>query len=206
MMFSPLAMRPALSWAMRRRICAPMRLLPHLILGAGLVLVSASPVLAQSRPAHPPARPAARAPQNAPKPIGKFDEWTAATHAEAGQTVCYAFTRALSSAPALPGRGDVVLTVTQRPSGRDAVAITAGFAYPANAEVMVSVDRTELPFYSGGRSAFARDGHAVTLAFDKGRTVVAKSPGPKGVTVSDTFGLRGFNAAYAAINKACPAK
>jgi hypothetical protein len=111
-----------------------------------------------------------------------------------------------SSSPTLPGRGDVVLTVTQRPSGRDAVAITAGFPYAANAEVMVSVDKMDLPFYTSGRSAFARDGNAVTAVFDKGRAVVAKSPGPKGVTISDTFGLRGFAAAYAAINKACPAK
>ena len=100
----------------------------------------------------------------------------------------------------------MVLTVTQRPSMRDAVAITAGFAYAANAEVTVAVDKTDLPFYTSGRSAFARDGHAVAVAFDKGRMALAKSPGPKGVTVSDTFNLRGFTAAYAAINKACPVK
>jgi hypothetical protein len=185
-----------------------MRTLLYLILGAGLVLPSALPVgaAAQSRAAHGPARPGARANPNAPKSIGKFEEWQAATHVEAGQTVCYAFTRAQSSTPEIKGRGDVVLTVTQRPSGRDAVAITAGFAYAANAEVMVGVDKTELAFYTSGRSAFARDGHSVTAAFDKGRTAVAKSPGPKGVTVSDTFWLRGFVAAYAAINKACPPK
>jgi hypothetical protein len=182
-------------------------MLLHVIFGAGLVLpFLPAAAVAQTRPLHGPARPGARASSNAPKSIGKFEEWQAATHVEAGQTVCYAFTRAQSSAPGLPGRGDVVLTVTQRPSGRDAVAITAGFAYAANAEVMVSVDKTELAFYTSGRSAFARDGHAVTVAFDKGRAAVSKSPGPKGVTVSDTFGLRGFSAAYAAINKACPPK
>jgi hypothetical protein len=193
---------------MGRRICARMRSLPYLIFCASLVLPIVLPIGAgaQTRPAHGPSRPASRSAANAPKSIGKFEEWQAATHVEAGQTVCYAFTRVQSSSPSLPGRGDVVLTVTQRPSGRDAVAITAGFPYAANAEVMVSVDRMELPFYTSGRSAFARDGHAVTAAFDKGRLAVAKSPGPKAVTVSDTFGLRGFSAAYAAINKACPAK
>ena len=127
---------------------------------------------------------------------------------EGGQTVCYAFTRAQSSAPNLSGRHetDVVLTVTERPAGRDAVAISAGFAYPAGAEVVLAVDKTELPFYTSGRSAFARDGHAVAMAFDHARSAVAKSPGPRGVAVSDTFSLRGFAAAYAAINKTCPAK
>ncbi len=187
---------------------------PHLILLAGTVLATFPAVRApasgaaqaQTRPPHAAAKPPSRPSANAAKSIGKFDDWIAATHAEAGQAVCYAFTRVQSSGPAVPGRGDVVLTVTQRPSGRDAVALSAGFPYQANAEVQLTVDKTELPFYTAGRSAFARDGHAVTAAFDKGRQAVMRSPGPKAATVTDTFSLRGFSLAYAAINKACPAK
>lgn len=182
-------------------------LLPGLLLAS--ILVPASWAADPPRPAHPAARPATRpaAPTAAaPRRIGKFDDWTAATHGEGGQTVCYAFTRASASAPAVPGRGDVVLTVTQRQGGRDAVALSAGFAYPATAEVQVTVDKQDLVFYTSARSAFAKEGHAVTTAFGTARQAVAKSPGPKGGTVSDTFSLRGFPAAYAAINKACPAK
>jgi hypothetical protein len=148
---------------------------------------------------HPALHPAA------PKLIGRFDDWQAATHQEAGQTVCYALTRAAASTPKLPGRGDVVLTVTERPSGRDAVAISAGFAYPANAEVSVKLDQDSLSFYTAQRSAFARDGHAAVEAFMKARQAVARSPSPRG-PVTDTFSLRGFSAAYAAIARACPAK
>jgi len=54
------------------------------------------------------------------------------------------------------------------------------------------------------RSAFARDGRAAVLAFAKGKTAVAHSPAPHDVTAVDTFSLRGFEAAYTAINKACP--
>ncbi len=188
------------------RIFPSLRVLSTAAVFVGLV-VSSVPALAQSRPAHPAAKPAARpATANAPKSIGKFDDWQAATHGESGQTVCYAFTRAQTSSPALPGRGDVVLTVTERPSGRDAVAISAGFAYAAQAEVQLTVDKAELPFYTSGRSAFARDGHAVTVAFGSARQAVAKSPGPKATAVTDTFSLRGYGAAYAAIVKACPAK
>jgi hypothetical protein len=139
--------------------------------------------------------------------LGKFEDWTAATHIEGGQTVCYAFTRASASSPNLSGRGDVILSVTERPSGRDAVAISAGFAYSADAAVVVDVDQTKLDFYTAQRSAFARDGHAAVTAFDRGRhTAVAHSPGPRHAEVSDTFSLRGFSAAYAAITKVCPAK
>jgi hypothetical protein len=172
-----------------------------------------SPVLAagttthKSPPAKEPAKaaPAKPAPASAePKQIGAFQDWTAATHQESGQMTCYAFTRVQTSAPKLPGRGPVILTVTERPSLRDTVAIDAGFNYAANATVTVQVDQTGLEFYTSGRDAFARDGKAVVAAFTKGSRAIARSPGSKEVT--DTFSLSGFSAAYAAITKACPAK
>jgi hypothetical protein len=201
-----------------RRICSLMQS-KLLLMMAAMALPSFA--LAQAKPpAHAPAHapvaqaPAAQAPthaasrpaSSAPKLIGKFDDWQAATHQEAGQQVCYAFARVASSQPVLPGRGDVVLTVTQRDGGRDAVAISAGFAYAANTEVQMGVDQAVLAFYTANRSAFARDGKAAVAAFGKGRQAVAKSPGPRGVTIADTFSLRGFSAAYTAINKACPPK
>ncbi|HEY0183633.1 MAG TPA: invasion associated locus B family protein [Rhodopila sp.] len=167
-----------------------------------VALLLADPAAAETKKTAAPAHPAPTT--TGPRSIGKFDDWTAATHSESGQTVCYAFTRAQSSAPALPGRGAVVLTVTERSSGRDAVAIEAGFAYAPNTTVTVQVDQTGLEFYTAGRNAFARDGKAAVTAFGRGSRAIARSPTPKEVT--DTFSLRGFGAAYAAIVKACPAK
>lgn len=139
-----------------------------------------------------------------PKSIGVFQDWQAATHTEGGQPVCYALTRA-KPAGKLPGRGDVVLTVTQRPTLRDAVSISAGFPFAANAEVKVEAGTAKLDFYTAQRSAFARSGHAAVAAFTKAATAQATSPGPRG-PVADSFSLKGFSAAYAAITKACPAK
>ena len=164
------------------------------------LLLAVPAAAAETKKTPPPSHPVAAG----PKSIGKFDDWTAATHAESGQAVCYAFTRVQSSAPALSGRGPVVLTVTERPSGRDAVAIEAGFTYAANATVTVQVDQTGLDFYTAGRNAFAREGKAAVAAFIKGSRAIARSPAPKEVT--DSFSLKGFGQAYAAIVKACPAK
>jgi hypothetical protein len=174
--------------------------------GPLLVVLIAGPAAAQPHPAaHPAAHPAPAARPNGPKAIGVFEDWTAATNMEAGQTVCYAFTRAQSSNPPLSGRGPVVLTVTERTSGRDAVAISAGFTYAATAAVSVAIEQTTMEFYTAQRSAFARDGHAAVIAFERAGRVVAKSPAPKGV-VTDVFSLRGFSKAYEAATKACPAK
>ena len=191
------------------RISGAMRI--HALLPAAALACLAAQAMGQAAaqtpkpPAHPPAAAA-----NPPKKLGTFDDWTAATHEEAGAKVCYAFTYASHSVPAVPGRGEVVLTVTERPTGRDDVALSAGFAYAAGAAVILQVDQTGLDFYTAepqpGRNAFARDGKAVVAALQKGREAQARSPGPRGVPVVDTFSLHGFTAAYAAINKACPAK
>ena len=176
-----------------------------------LSLLLASPAMAQQPPPKKKA-PATvvKAPDGpkaeGPKAIGKFDDWIAATHHEAGQPVCYAFTRAQSSSPKLAGRGAVVLTVTQRPSGRDAVAMEAGFAFAPNATVTVQADQTGLDFYTAQRAAFARNGHAAVTAFEAAGRAIARFPGPRDAKVTYTFSLKGFSAAYAAISKACPAK
>ena len=189
-----------LSHRTSRRISALMR---HIV--TLLMLVVAMPAVAQAPPK--PATQAKPAVAAGPKELGKFDDWIAATHEEAGQNTCYAFVRAKNSVPVLPGRGEVVLTVTERPTGRDWVAISAGFTFPKDAAVTVQVDTTGLDFYTAQSSAFAKDGKAVVAAFRRGEEALARSPGPRdGQTIVDTFSLRGFKAAYAEINKACPPK
>ncbi|HKM64036.1 MAG TPA: invasion associated locus B family protein [Acidisphaera sp.] len=162
--------------------------------------VTADPALAAG-PAHPRHEPAD---PNAPKLLGHFEDWTAATHYESGQLVCYAFTRATNSVPLLPGRGDVVMTVAERPTGRDSVAIAAGFTFPSGSEVTVQVEQSALSFYTAQRSAFAREGAAVVADFERGLQASARSPGPRGTPVVDTFSLRGFGQAHQAIVRACP--
>lgn len=162
------------------------------LLSTALLALLAAPVAAQQQ------RPAGRGPQR----LGDFQDWTAAVHNEGGQKVCYAFTRAQRTDPQREG---VILTVTHRSASRDQVALTAGYAYPRNAAVTIAVGQTQLPFYTSGNSAFARDGRAAVGAFRGGTTAVARGPraGGRG-TANDTFSLSGFTAAYEAISRECP--
>ncbi len=176
-----------------------------------LATAAATPAGAQP---HPPAKNPApahpdtgHAANSAPSAIGNFGDWTAAKMEQSGAPACYAFVRA-SPAGKLADRGDVVLSVTERPSGRDSVALSAGYTYPAGATVEMKVDKTtSLDFYTAQRSAFARDSQAAVIAFKRGSEAVATGPAPLHKdTVSDSFSLHGFTAAYEAIVKACPAK
>ena len=72
----------------------------------------------------------------------------------------------------------MVLTVTERPSGRDTVAITAGFPFRKDAAVTVQVDTTGLDFYTAQSNAFARDGKAAVAAFQKGWAGAVALTGP----------------------------
>jgi len=190
----------------RRRIYRAMRA-PALLIPVLIVALCLGLALRAAAQTHHATRPAAKAAHAGPKELGKFEDWIAATHQESGATVCYAFTRAKTSVPAVPGREQVILTVTQRPTSRDAVAISAGFAFPQGASMTVAADQTGLDFYTAGRNAFARDGRGAVAALLKAGQATARAPGPRGGSqVADTFSLRGFGAAYAAIVKACPAK
>lgn len=165
-----------------------MRVLPRLALP--LLLLLAPVALAQQQPARP-------------RKLGDFQAWTAATYAEGGQKVCYAFAKPTRSEGAT--RQGVLLTVTHRATGRDTVTMSTGYAYPRNAEVMATISANEMPFYTAGSTAAARDGAAVVRAFRNGRDAVLRGPGANGRgTVTDSFSLAGFGQAYDAISKECP--
>lgn len=142
---------------------------------------------------------------HSPKKLGDFNDWTAATYDQAGHTMCYAFTRAQAS-PADPGHHRAILTVTERPTFRDSVAIEAGFDFAPKAAVKMDVGHTSLDFYTAHSTAYARDDRAAVRAFERGANAVAHLPVPHGKMVSETFSLNGFSAAHDAILKACSGK
>ncbi len=138
----------------------------------------------------------------APTELGAFGKWVAATHGTGRDKLCYAFTRTDGQDP-ISGSGPV-LSVTDRATGRNQVAISAGPLYPKGAGAMVMVGTASLDFYTSGHDAFARDGHATVTAFERGAAAVLHPPG-KGAHPLN-FSLAGFSAAHAAIRKACPAR
>jgi hypothetical protein len=132
--------------------------------------------------------------------LGRFADWVAAVHRESGQPVCYAFTRAVGG----DGPAGAVLSVAERPTERDDVAIAVEFVFRPDAAMRVDVGDRRFDFYMAPRAAFARDGAAVIAAFAAGGMVVDHTLGPQGTPISDQFSLAGFADAYAAITRACP--
>lgn len=142
--------------------------------------------------------------QDAPRLLGVFGRWSVAVGTEDGQKLCYAYT---SPTRMSHRRSEVYLSVMHGSQGRNQVGLTADYRYPRGAAVTATVGQTRLPFYTDGDMAFARNGTAAVAAFRAGSEAVVRGPRaagrPRG-TVVDTFSLRGFTAAHAAINRECP--
>jgi invasion protein IalB len=176
-----------------------------------LILAAAS-LLAASLAVSPPAAQAqgqspGQAARAQPTRIGTFQNWIAAHIQEQGQKVCYAFTNPTRSEGGPQNRATVTLTVSHRITGRDQVAVSAGYPYARQAEAALTVGTTEFRSYATVQSsAFFQNGAQLIGAFRSGREAVVRSPGPPGRgAVTDTFPLAGFSAAYEAISRECPA-
>ncbi len=139
-----------------------------------------------------------------PQSLGTIGDWIAASYGSGASEACYAFTTAKSSSLALPRRGPVQLTVTQRKSAPDEVTLSAGYTYPKSPTVTLTIGTSAIDFYTSGGTAFTTSGAQAIAAFQAGATAIAKSSGPRDTTVTDSFSLTGFSSAYAAIKKACP--
>ncbi|WP_298215394.1 invasion associated locus B family protein [Acidocella sp.] len=136
---------------------------------------------------------------------GQHGAWIAATYGSGDGKVCYAFTRVQSSKPAIQSRGKVMLTVTERKGSRDEVSIAAGYIYPKDAKVTLTVGSKSFDFYTDQDFAFTASGKDAVAAFQAGDGATVTGPGPRGkITVTDQFSLAGFSDAYKAITTACP--
>lgn len=158
-----------------------------------LALLLTTPALAQPRGV-------------APRQLGVFQNWTAATFTDGGQKVCYAFARAARVEGAgQRGPQNVQLLVTHRPGARDAVAMRSGYNFGRGAEIRLVIGQADLPGYTNQDSGFIRDGRAAVAAMRGGREALGRAPGPnnRGV-VQNFFPLAGFSAAYDAISRECP--
>lgn len=133
-----------------------------------------------------------------PRLLGYYEDWIAAVHQEGGMPVCYAFTRALV-------HPEIVMTVTRRPHGHDTVAISLGYRPRDQGRAIVQAGSDRIGFYIAGRSAFARRGGAAVGALIAAPRAVGSFPGRAPDShQTETFSMKGLQAAYVEAGKACP--
>lgn len=143
-----------------------------------------------------------------PKSIGEFTDWEAVTFKEGDNLGCYMTSDPKKSLGNYTERGKVYALVTHRPAANtiDVVTLVAGYDFKAESEVTVQIGDQKFSLFTDKNSAWARDetsDKALVKAMAKGSTMVVKGRSERGTLTTDTYSLKGFQKAYAAINAAC---
>ncbi len=135
-------------------------------------------------------------------------DWTAYSFQENGQTVCYIASAPIKAVGKYKKRGDIFMLVTHRPAEKlwNEVSISTGYTFKNKSDVKITIGKKKFTFFTGGDTAWAYDVAADRKVIDamiKGSNLKAVGISSRGTRTTDTYSLKGFTAAYKAINTAC---
>lgn len=154
------------------------------------------------------------------KLLGTFHDWRAYTLTTGENMVCYAISVPKKSLPKTVRRhgrtfkiqrGDVYVTVTDRPETEttNEVNVVIGYPFEKNSQVSYTIDGRRYRLFTMDDGAWAYDSkadNAIVGHMKRGKTLVIKGTSSHGTTTTDTYSLVGFTAAHEAIDKACGVK
>jgi invasion protein IalB len=139
---------------------------------------------------------------------GAFNDWSLYGLQENGNPVCYLSSGLERSSDNVPRKRPAVVLITNRPAeGRKGVvSVDPGYIYEDGSQVLMSIGRRQFHLYTKGGQAWAEDGDDVQIiqAIRTGSTLVITGRMKSGTATTDTFSLRGFGMALAALDRACP--
>jgi len=139
---------------------------------------------------------------------GAFNDWSLYELQENGNPVCYLSSGLERSSDNVPRRRPAVVLITNRPAeGRKGVvSVDPGYIYEDGSQVLMSLGRRQFHLYTKGGQAWAEDGDdpQIIQAIRGGSTLVVTGRMKNGTATTDTFSLRGFGTALAALDRACP--
>jgi invasion protein IalB len=139
---------------------------------------------------------------------GAFNDWSLYGFQESGNPTCYLASGLERSSDAVSRKRPAVVLITNRPSEgrRYVVNVDPGYIYEEGSSVLMSIGRRQFHLYTKGGQAWAEDADdpQIIQAIRGGSTLVVTGRMKGGPATTDTFSLRGFGAALAALDRACP--
>ena len=140
--------------------------------------------------------------------VGTFGKWNVQTYKEGRGKVCLMWSQPTKSEGNYTRRGDVYAYVTQRPTKKrlNEISISIGYPFKKGSALSISVGKTKFKMFSQGDTAWNRQPAAdakMVKAMQAGATMTARGISSRGTKTMDTFSLKGFTKAYAAMNRSC---
>ncbi|HEY9078516.1 invasion associated locus B family protein [Magnetovibrio sp.] len=139
-------------------------------------------------------------------------DWQAIKELENGNPVCVMSAEPQKSEGKYTQRGTALTIISHRPKEKriGEVGFQAGYTFKSGSEPTATIDgKTTFKLFTQGGHAWALDAaadKALVAAMRAGGTLVVKGVSSRGTETTDTYSLKGFTAAWNAINKACGVK
>jgi len=136
-------------------------------------------------------------------------DWQAIKEMENGKPVCVMSAEPQKSVGKYTKRGTALVIISHRPHEKriGEVGFQAGYTFKDKSEPTATIDgKTTFKLFTQGGHAWALDAQAdkaLVSAMRAGGELVVKGTSARGTLTTDTYSLKGFTAAWKAINKAC---
>ena len=139
---------------------------------------------------------------------GAYNDWSLYGLQENGNLTCYLSSGLERSSDNVARRRPAVVLITNRPAeGRKGVvSVDPGYIYEDGSSVLMTIGRRQFRLYARGGQAWAEDAddQQIIAAIRLGSTLVVTGRMKDGLATTDTFSLRGFGTALAALDRTCP--
>ncbi len=140
--------------------------------------------------------------------LGSHNDWQATYWNEDGG-VCTMMTLPKKKEGKYSKRGEVYAQVVKNKGDKDSgvVNFVAGYTFKENSEVNVIIDnKHSFVLFTNNSTAWAqteKDDASLIKYMKLGNTMIVKGISSRGTNTKDTYSLKGFVAAYKAMNKKC---
>ncbi|PPR17237.1 MAG: hypothetical protein CFH33_00107 [Alphaproteobacteria bacterium MarineAlpha9_Bin3] len=140
--------------------------------------------------------------------LGSYSDWQA-TYWDEGAGVCTMMTIPKKEEGKYSKRGEVFAQVVKNKGAKDSgvVNFVAGYTFKENSEVNVIIDnKHSFVLFTNKSTAWAqteKDDASLIKYMKLGNKMIVKGISSRGTNTKDTYSLKGFVAAYKAMNKKC---
>ena len=152
---------------------------------------------------------------DAPKLLGKFDDWAAYTYGTGRDKICYVLSEPKKQDPKSAARGDVYFMVTHRPGRniRNEISMRVGYPFAATSKPFAMIGKDRYQMFSGVSQGGehqnwawldnTKDEAKMVKALRSGSDMVIKGTSARKTLTTDTYSLKGSGSALNKIDTAC---
>lgn len=153
--------------------------------------------------------------QEAPKLLGRYDDWSAYSYGSGNDRMCYAMTTPTKMLPAGASRGDVYFMVTHRPgrNTKNEVSMRVGYPFKDTSRPFAQIGSDRFQMFSGVQQGGEHrswawlenpsDEAKMIRSLRSGSSMEIRGTSQRDTLTIDTYSLKGSAAALNKIDETC---